>query len=142
MDRWMDGWIDGWKDGRTYFFYRQVVSIPDTMQPNRASRRPIIEIDINEVVQDRSVAARVTRLWVTQPASVQARVTQPSSCRNTLDPARVSARVSQPARVSARVTQPARVSARVTQPTSCCDRITRPWVTRPARPLLRRVVVE
>ena len=33
------------------FFCQQVVSVPEIMQPNRASRRPIIEIDINEVVQ-------------------------------------------------------------------------------------------
>ena len=87
------------------------------MQRNRASRRPIIEIDINEVVQGSDNLPTIK----CQDQSATTRVTRPVRCQ-TRD---ISHR--------AGVTQPARVSIRITQPTSCWDRITRPWVTRPAR---------
>ncbi len=139
------------------------------MQPSRASRHAIIEIDINEVAQgsdtprtsSRQSSARTSQQRqgsLDQRAARQrTRATEHGSLNSgSLDP-HVSTQpivcwdrftrpwVTRPARCQARseicrasvtrlgVTQPTRISARITRSTSCCDRITRPWVTRPAR---------
>ena len=122
------------------------------MQPNKASGRPIIVIDVNELGQgsdnprtsSRQSSARTGQL---QQGSLDSRPARQRSLDST--PTRVQARatrpwVRQPARryardksCRARVTRlwgrhPASVQARVTQPTSSQDRVTRLWVRQPA----------
>ena len=131
------------------------------MQPNRASRRSIIAIDISEVAQGSDnprTSSRQSSAWTSQQRQGSldqraARQGTPAAGQGSLDSGSLNPHASQQASINPPVVETgsldpgslnqraARPEARsaeqgslgVTQPTRVSARITRPWVTRPAR---------
>ena len=133
--------IDCWGSD---LFCQQVVSIPDIMQPNSASRHPIIEIDINEVVQGSDnprASSRQSSAMTSQQRQGSldqraARQGTPATGQGSLDSGSLNPHASPqgslnpPVAGTGWVTRPARCQAKYK---SHGARVTQLGVTRPAR---------